>query len=75
MITAMGRKGYISITRIDENDVIPPSSFHSMDNGKTLNPVINIDTIGQKPSDFSPERSFWIIDVIKTDSFSMGLED
>jgi hypothetical protein len=46
-----------------------------MDNGKTLNPVINIDTIGQKPSDFSPERSFWIIDVIKTDSFSMGLED
>lgn len=75
MTTAMGRHGYISISRIDDDDIIPPSSFHSMDDGKTLNPILNVLTIGQKPSAFSPQRSFWIIDVINTDSFMMGLED
>ena len=45
--------------KLMDHEKIKPSDFHSMDNGDSLNPIMNIDTLHQTPKDFSNERSFW----------------
>lgn len=64
-----GRNGYIRIRRLETDEKIRPNDFHSVDNGKTLMPIINIETIGQTPNDF--KREFWRILQISCDDFSL----
>lgn len=47
---------------LDFGEQIPIGAFHSLDGGKTLFPVINENTFGQTPADFSSNRSFWVIE-------------
>lgn len=42
-----------------DHEKIKPSDFHSVDDGNTLNPIMNLDTLHKTPKDFSKERSFW----------------
>ncbi len=70
-VTSMGRNGYIHIKKLEDNEKITPCCYHSLDGGRTLKPIVNIDTIGQKPSDFSSGRSFWKVVQISAGDFEM----
>jgi hypothetical protein len=52
-------KQLVTFVRLDENAIIAPCDFHSMDGGQNLHQILHPETIGQRPSDFSPDRSFW----------------
>lgn len=56
----MTKKYIITFSECDRNLPVPPSSFHSLDGGKTIHPLLHDDSIGKLPSEFSPDRSFWI---------------
>lgn len=72
-LTSAGRNGYIQIDRLEDDEIITPNCYHSMNDGRTLVPIANIGTIGQKPSDFSKDRSFWKIIFINTDYFCLEI--
>lgn len=48
-----------SFRKLASNELIAIGDFHSVDNGETLNPIQNPETIGWTPSNFSANRSFW----------------
>lgn len=58
--TMFARNYYIVFKRIDNDQVIPPSALQSIDEGATLITIKNNETIGQKPSQFASDRSFWV---------------
>ena len=41
------------------DDTIRLGDFHSIDGGKTFNTVMNDETIGSRPGEFSKDRTFW----------------
>jgi hypothetical protein len=51
--------------KLELHEKIRPCDFHSMDNGATLNPIINQESIGESPKDFSTDRSFWRVIAIE----------
>jgi hypothetical protein len=44
--------------RLQRDEVIEHGAMHSVEGGM-LHPVLNEETIGMKPEDFSDERDFW----------------
>lgn len=58
-INSMKKK--ITLRKLAQNELIPPGAYHSLDDGKTIYPIVNQDTIGDIPSRFAHDRSFWVI--------------
>ena len=50
--------GGIEYEKIGRDDIIKEGAMHSWNNG-TLTPLINSETVGQKPLDFSSNRDFY----------------
>jgi hypothetical protein len=48
--------------KLDQDEKIPFGAFHSTDNGETLIPVQNMETIGDIPANFAEDRSFWVLE-------------
>lgn len=68
MRTGFGTNFYVEARRVEQDEPIPPGALHSLDEGGTLKPIVNLDTIGKTPSQFSKERSFWVIqDMVEID--------
>lgn len=51
----------VTFIKLNRNDTIPYGAFHSLDNGKTLKPILNPDTINSKVNEFKEDRSFWVM--------------
>lgn len=45
--------------KVGDRELIHLGDFQSLDEGKTLNPIFNAETIGDIPDNFSSDRSFW----------------
>lgn len=45
--------------KLNAYEYIREGDLHSLDEGQTLNVILNEDTIGQRPIDFAKDRSFW----------------
>jgi len=45
--------------KIGDGELIELGDFSSLDEGKTLRPIFNENTIGDIPANFSADRSFW----------------
>lgn len=57
----------IEFRQVEQDETIAPSDFHSLDGGmQSMFKILNADTVGQKPSDFSPDRTFWRPTLIRT---------
>jgi hypothetical protein len=44
--------------KLQRDEVIEHGAMHTIDDGM-MHPVLNEETIGMKPADFSEERDFW----------------
>ena len=53
-------KKTLTFRRLLGDEIIPPSAMHSIDEGKTLMPVMSESTVGDVPNSFNRDRSFWI---------------
>lgn len=49
----------IKFRKLERNEIIGPCDFHSLDDGKSVFPIIREDSIGKTPEDFATDRSFW----------------
>ena len=45
--------------KLGMDELILSTDYHSLDDGLTKMPVVNPETVGQTPSQFSKDRTFW----------------
>lgn len=45
--------------RLEQSELIAVGDYHSLDEGENIFPILNQDTIDERPGDFSRDRSFW----------------
>lgn len=62
------KKGNVVFRKIRQDEKIPLGAFHSLSEGDIMAPIMNQETIGQTPADFSPDRSFYDIHRIVFDN-------
>lgn len=58
--------------KVGNREPIEAGDFTSLDNGKTLRPIANSETIGDIPDNFLADRSFWRL--VQHDSTSYEAE-
>lgn len=49
----------VTFRKLESHEKIRLCDFHSLDEGKMILPIVNTESVGDTPSEFSPERSFW----------------
>ena len=61
------KKNYIvTFRKLEQDEKIPVGVFHSLDDGETLSPIQRVETINQTPNDFGNDRSFWVMESLKS---------
>lgn len=56
----------VTFRRLKQDEKIQHGDFHSLDDGKVLMPLRSPETsVGDIPSSFNPDRSFWRIETME----------